>query len=171
MLTRFLTGRSHMSVLHGKETLTAVHHFVKNPSDLIFSLSLCFSSPRARPKPAAMPSLHAAAGALPELHRRTQMVRLVALFLSVELIEQRSPETPPTTASSPQTPSSPPPDSPSSGFPRPCRPCGRPRGEPPRLLPCPSSPRSPCSAAGVGRPAPCVGGQEAADLNLRGRRT
>jgi hypothetical protein len=48
-----------------------------------------------------MPSLHAAAGALPELHRCTQMVRLVALFLSVKLIEPRSPKTPLTTASSP----------------------------------------------------------------------
>jgi hypothetical protein len=35
VLTRFLTGRSHLSVLRGKETLVVVHHFVKNPSDLI----------------------------------------------------------------------------------------------------------------------------------------
>jgi hypothetical protein len=29
VLTRFLTGQSHLSVLRGKETLAAVHHFVK----------------------------------------------------------------------------------------------------------------------------------------------
>jgi hypothetical protein len=44
-------------------------------------------------------------------------------------------------------PRSPPSDSPPSGDPRPCQPCGRPRGGPPRLLPCSSSPRSPCFAA------------------------
>jgi hypothetical protein len=43
-----------------------------------------------------------------------------------------------------------------SGDSCPCRPGGRPQGEPLLHLPCSSSLRSPCSAVGAGRPAPCA---------------